>query len=111
MNVTEYVNDNGALRLHQSAEQFATVARSVKASNLLTARQRQVFACVQRGSDTKTIARALDLSPSTIKVHLASIYRTLGVASRNQLLACLLDTTWQPRRNDMRSGQYAAAHR
>jgi len=106
--ILEYVNDNNALKLHQSPEQFATVCRSVKASDLLTSRQRQVFRLVERGHDTKTIARQMNLSPSTVKVHLASIYRTLQVASARQLLACLRDANWQPWVNDRRSGEFLA---
>ena len=53
----------------------------------LTERQRDVFELLAEGCATKTIARRLDLAVGTVKVHLASIYRTLGASSRLEALA------------------------
>lgn len=47
-----------------------------------TGRQREVFQLLREGLSTKGIARRLDLSIGTVKVHLASVYRQLGVHSR-----------------------------
>jgi DNA-binding NarL/FixJ family response regulator len=53
----------------------------------LTTRQRDVFGLLAEGCATKTIARRLELSVGTVKVHLAAIYRTLGASSRLEALA------------------------
>jgi len=50
----------------------------------LTQRQRQVLKLVARGAPNKIIARDLNLHEVTVKAHLRSIYRTLGVNSRTE---------------------------
>lgn len=50
----------------------------------LTAREEQILARIAAGSSNKTIARTLDLSPHTIKRHVANILAKLGVSSRIQ---------------------------
>jgi DNA-binding NarL/FixJ family response regulator len=59
--------------------------RQVLAS--LTHRQREVFHLLAEGCASKTIARRLGLSVSTVKVHLAAIYRLLGAHSRMEAVA------------------------
>jgi DNA-binding CsgD family transcriptional regulator len=52
----------------------------------LTPRQRQVYDLIcHRGLSNKQIARALDLSESTVKIHVSSIMKTLGVRNRTQM--------------------------
>ncbi len=48
----------------------------------LTARQHDVFRLLCEGMSNKLIARALDISGATVKVHVSSIFRALGVSSR-----------------------------
>lgn len=48
----------------------------------LTPRQRDVLELVVQGKSNKEIARALGLGPGTIKVHLAALFRSLGVTNR-----------------------------
>jgi len=50
----------------------------------LTARQVEVLACLGQGKSNKLIARELDLSENTVKIHVAAILRTLGVDNRTQ---------------------------
>lgn len=50
----------------------------------LTARQQEVLALLARGLPNKLIARQLDLSESTVKVHLLAIYRVLAVRNRTE---------------------------
>ncbi len=57
----------------------------------LTPRQKEVFDCICIGKCNKEIARDLDLSLSTVKVHCMAIYRSLGVNTRTQ--AALLVNT------------------
>jgi DNA-binding NarL/FixJ family response regulator len=53
------------------------------ASESLTPRQRDVLQLLVRGSSNKEIAIALGLSEGTVKVHLAAVFRALGVNSRS----------------------------
>ena len=48
----------------------------------LTPRQRGVLALVVEGKSNKAIARDLDLGEGTVKVHMAALFRSLGVRSR-----------------------------
>lgn len=53
----------------------------------LSARELEVLARLARGDSNKGIARALDLSPHTVKRHVANVLGKLGVASRGQAAA------------------------
>ncbi|MCP1675314.1 DNA-binding NarL/FixJ family response regulator [Natronocella acetinitrilica] len=50
----------------------------------LTPRQLDVLFLVREGKSNKEIARRLDLSEGTVKIHCMSIFRVLGVANRTQ---------------------------
>lgn len=65
----------------------ATVAgRSATAScsmlDSLTPRQKSVLALLVRGQSNKAIARDLQLGEGTVKVHMAALFRGLGVKTR-----------------------------
>lgn len=49
----------------------------------LTPRQWDVLEMLVEGKSNKEIARALTLGPGTIKVHLAALFRNLGVSNRS----------------------------
>jgi DNA-binding NarL/FixJ family response regulator len=49
----------------------------------LTPRQRDALGLVVQGSSNKEIARALNLGEGTVKVHVAALFRVLGVTSRS----------------------------
>lgn len=53
----------------------------------LTPRQRQVLELLVQGKSNKEMARALKLAEGTVKVHLAALFRTMGVASRSAAAA------------------------
>lgn len=54
---------------------------------LLTCREIEVLELVDRGLRNKEIARALHVSPHTVKTHLETVFRKLGARSKAQLLA------------------------
>jgi len=55
--------------------------------SMLTLRQRQVLDLLIEGKSNKEIARALQLSDGTIKVHMAALFKNLGVNSRSAAAA------------------------
>jgi DNA-binding NarL/FixJ family response regulator len=50
--------------------------------NRLSRRQRQVFDLVVQGRSNKEIARTLNLGVGTVKIHMAGLFRKLGVHRR-----------------------------
>jgi len=50
----------------------------------LTERQLEVVRLLARGQSNKEIARALGITEGTVKVHLLSVFRALGVRNRTQ---------------------------
>lgn len=56
----------------------------------LSARQTKIVALLVAGEGVPDIARVMYLSPSTVRNHLAAIYRKFGVHSQSELLAALL---------------------
>ncbi|HEX4720128.1 MAG TPA: response regulator transcription factor [Thermoleophilaceae bacterium] len=63
----------------------------------LTTRERQLLALVVEGLSNREIAERLYLAESTVKRHLSSIFRRLGVRSRREAVATMLAT---PRGDD-----------
>ena len=71
-----------------TTEQKDPAPRTVRRSNAwqtgITPRQREVLGLLTEGKSNKEIARGLDLSEHTVKIHVASILRALGVTNRTQ---------------------------
>ena len=53
-------------------------------ADALSEREREVLLLVARGLPNKLIARELEISEKTVKAHLTSIFRTIGVTDRTQ---------------------------
>ena len=72
-------------------EPSSTVDPNVMA--MLTPRQYDVLRLLGKGQANKEIARALDISEGTVKIHLAAIFRVLEVRNRTEavLKASALD--------------------
>ena len=62
---------------------------SVPGLSDLSTRQWEVVTRLLRGERVSTIAREMYLSPSTVRNHLAAIYRKVGVRSQAELLELL----------------------
>lgn len=69
-----------------AAPRIPQVAPGPQTVSQLTERQRDVLRLMAEGRSTKDIARTLDLAVSTIKVHLAAVYRTVGARNRVEAL-------------------------
>jgi DNA-binding CsgD family transcriptional regulator len=54
---------------------------------MLSAREREVMLLVAEGLSNKEVARRLNMSESTTKTHLQSIYRKLAIHHRTMLVA------------------------
>jgi DNA-binding NarL/FixJ family response regulator len=68
--------------LAQSTGHAAEPASSGIDLGRLTPRQREVLDLLVEGRSNKEIARALDLGHGTVKIHLAAVFRHLGVSNR-----------------------------
>jgi DNA-binding NarL/FixJ family response regulator len=53
---------------------------------VLTPRQRAVLELLVQGKSNRDIAVALDLAENTVKVHMAAVFKALGVSSRVEAL-------------------------
>jgi LuxR family maltose regulon positive regulatory protein len=69
----------------------ASLTVDAGAAQGLSAREREVLIRIAAGDSNKLIARAFDLSPHTVKRHVANILDKLGVATRGQAAACWRD--------------------
>ena len=70
----------------------ATISGTASAAptdGLLSTREREVLERIAAGDSNKIIARVLDISPHTVKRHVANILDKLGLASRGQASAWL----------------------
>ncbi len=67
----------------------ALAAPAAPGGDKLTLRQREVLNELLKGQASKEIARSLDIAEGTVKIHLAAIYRALGVRTRAEAIAKL----------------------
>jgi DNA-binding CsgD family transcriptional regulator len=58
----------------------------------LSLREHQIVSFILQGHSTESIARQLDLSPGTVKVHRRNVYRKLGISSQAELFAAFLES-------------------
>lgn len=64
-----------------------SVSGTVKPTEIgLTDRQAQVLALMIRGLSNREIAKQLDLSEGTVKIHATAIFKSLGVSSRAEAM-------------------------
>ncbi|HEY0593336.1 MAG TPA: response regulator transcription factor [Thermoanaerobaculia bacterium] len=75
-------------RIDQLAAKITAAARSVDLlEQRLSLREREVFRHAATGLGNKQLARRLDISEATVKVHLTHIFQKLGVSGRAELAA------------------------
>lgn len=58
----------------------------------LSNREREIVTFVLQGHSTESIARHLDISPGTVKIHRKNIYRKLGISTQAELFASFLQS-------------------
>lgn len=70
-----------------SVQTRPSVSGTVKPTEIgLTDRQAQVLALMIRGLSNREIAKQLDLSEGTVKIHATAIFKSLGVSSRAEAM-------------------------
>ena len=60
----------------------------------LTEREREVLAYIAQGASNKAIAACLGISQQTVKNHMTSIFRKLGVSDRTEAAIVALRRGW-----------------
>jgi len=78
-----------ALGRRDASTSVATPTPAAAGSDKLTLRQREVLNELLKGQASKEIARTLDIAEGTVKIHLAAIYRAIGVRTRAEAIAKL----------------------
>jgi DNA-binding NarL/FixJ family response regulator len=71
---------------HQAYEGLVVATRSEGRKQLFTEREIEILRLANRGLPNPQIAKSLHISPGTVRNHLSSIYRKLGVHSRHEAL-------------------------
>jgi len=61
-------------------------SRTLRSNDLLTKREAEIVELVCQGLRNRDIASRCDLAEGTVKIHLNSIFRKLGVTSRSELI-------------------------
>ena len=80
---------NGAGRKPAESGQISNAYRHF-GQKLLSERERQIVTLVLQGHSSESIARRLDISPGTVKIHRKNIYRKLGISTQGELFAAFL---------------------
>ena len=68
----------------KAARALLSARRAPAPADALSEREREVLAMVGEGLANKAIARLLGISEKTVKAHLTSVYREIGVTDRTQ---------------------------
>lgn len=68
----------------KAARALLSARRASSPANELSDREREVLALVAEGLPNKLIAQQLGISEKTVKAHLTSVYRQIGVTDRTQ---------------------------
>ena len=58
----------------------------------LTPREHEVAVCILKGHSSKSMAREIDISPETVKIHRRNLYRKLGISTQSELFLKFLNT-------------------
>lgn len=79
----------GAETIPTETSAATTVSNKAESDLYFTERQMDVLRLLDQGMSNKEIARDLDMSPSTVKVHVAAILRECEASNRTQAVSML----------------------
>lgn len=68
--------------MSESPNASPSMCREKKNNSLLSIRETEVLRRISQGASNKEVARALELSPSTVGTHVESVFRKLGCSTR-----------------------------
>jgi DNA-binding NarL/FixJ family response regulator len=68
----------------KAARALLSARRRPSPADALSEREREVLLMVAEGLPNKLIARRLEISEKTVKAHLTSVFRRIGVTDRTQ---------------------------
>lgn len=68
---------------------FDNMCRKIASGRNLTPRENEVFRLLACGYNTESIANILVVSSSTVKTHVARIYRKLGIHSQQEIISMI----------------------
>ena len=75
---------SGGIYIPQELAQQATTSLDREGVPDLTPRQHQILALLIQGYSNKAIAKQIQLAETTVKMHVTSIFKALGVTNRTQ---------------------------
>jgi DNA-binding CsgD family transcriptional regulator len=81
--------------LECSSGRFGSASRTPKSPQRLTPRQEQILHLLAKGFYYKEIGTELGISPFTVRAHLHTVYRKLGVKSRARAVVKFNESTRQ----------------
>ncbi len=84
MSLQQHTAERPVIRTFPGLESARAQAQPAAPAAHLTPRQTEVLSLLCEGLPNKLICRRLNISTGTVKVHISSILRELGVASRLQ---------------------------
>jgi LuxR family maltose regulon positive regulatory protein len=76
-----------SLLVRWDARHAASRSAHTGASDLLTARERDILGMISQGFSNKRIARTLEISPETVKSHVKRIFSKLAVGTRTEAVS------------------------
>lgn len=86
LNAIRLVASGGIYVPAEALGQRAAAVPAAQAQLALSPRQREVLSLLLKGLPNKLIARKLDISENTAKIHVSAVLHALGVSTRTQAL-------------------------